>query len=237
MKNNPFLNKKSNDRFNFLDQNSSRDNLKVKSKDKKNVSDNSLKKDEPKSRFKNTYSNSNKLLDKQFIISDADFPVLIKNNTINDNSINDNTINDNTINDNTTTNYKDIIASNDSNTNLSQQNNIPPGCIEISKINGQICFKNGPLTPYQIKLNNLNKYEEYLSNDPNYIMNNAITFMKNNWEKYRLEYDSVYGEGAYEDKFIYKNDYETDYDSDTSSELDTDYDIDLIDQYEKDYLV
>jgi len=226
MKNNSFLNKKSNDRFNFFDQNSYKDNLKVKSKDKKIVSDNSLKKDDTRSLFKNTYSNSNKLIDKQFIISDADFPVLIKNN---------NTTSDNTI----TTNYKDIIASNDSSTNLSQQNNILPGYIEISKINGKIYFKNGPLTPYQIKLNNLNKYEEYLSNDPNYIMNNAITFMKNNWEKYRLEYDSVYGEGAYEDKFIYKNDYETDYDSDNSSELDTDYDydIDLIDQYEKDYLV
>ena len=76
-----------------------------------------------------------------------------------------------------------------------------------------------------------------MSNDSNYIMNNAINYMKNNWEKYKLEYDSVYGEGSYEDKFIYKNDYDLDYDSDTVSEIDNDLDIDLIEQYEKDYLV
>jgi hypothetical protein len=243
MKNNPFLNKKSNDRFNFFDQNSSKDNIKVKSKDKRIVNDTVLKKDDTKSRFKNTYSNSNKLPDKQFIISDADFPVLIKtttDNTINDNTINDNTINDNTINDNTT-NYKDIITSNDYNSNLSQQNNIPPGHIEISSINGKICFKNGPLTPYQIRQNYYNNYKEQLSNDVHYNMNNAINFMKNNWDKFRLEYDSIYGEGSYQDKFLYKIDYDSDDDNNDTetSDLETDYenDIDIIDYYENDYLV
>jgi len=220
MKSNPFLNKKSNDRFIFLD------NISEKEKEKEKVQYNNnnfvTKKYEPITRFKSSRQN-NKLPVTNFVLIEQDFPSLNNNNNITF--------------DHSTSNYKDIIASNESNTNLSQQNNIPPGCIEISKINGKCCIKNGPLTPYQIKVNNLNKYQEYLSNDSNYIMNNAINYMKNNWEKYKLEYDSVYGEGSYEDKFIYKNDYELDYDSDTASEIDNDLDIDLIEQYEKDYLV
>ena len=219
MKNNPFL-KKSNERFNFSDEPSKREKVKKESYNNDTVT----KKYDSGSRFKSSHP-TNKLYDTKFIICEQDFPSLIKNNNIQI--------------DNSTTNYKDIISSNEQAIDNSQQNNIKPGCIEISKINGQICFKNGPLTPYQIKTHQINQYQEYLSNDPNFIMNNAINFMKNNWEKYRSDYDSVYGEDAYDNKFIYKNEYETDDDSDTSSELDTDYDndIEIIDQWEKDYLV
>lgn len=219
MKNNPFL-KKSNERFNLFDEPSKREKVK---KDSYN-NDSTKKKYDSISHFKSSRPTNKP--DTKFIICEHDFPALIKNNNI---QIDD-----------STTNYKDIISSNQIIDN-SQHNSIKPGCIEISYINGQIIFKNGPLTPDQIRTNNLKQYEEYLSNDPNYIMNNAINFMKNNWTKYRLDYDSVYGEGAYQEKFIYKNDYEFDNDSDNSSDLDSEYDyeyeFDFIDQNDKDYLV
>lgn len=213
MKNNSFLNKKSNERFSFLD------NQSIKSKES-NKNSSLIKKYEPISRFKNSHPSKKPPVTK-FVFCEQDFPSLNNNHIPTNNS---------------SSNYKNSINFEESNNNF-QQNTIPPGCIEITKINGQSCFKNGPLTPYQININNLKNYEEYLINDPNYIMNNAISYMKNNWEKFRLEYDSVYGEGAYENKFIYKNEYETDDESDTSSEIDNDFELELNDQYEKDYLV
>jgi hypothetical protein len=106
-------------------------------------------------------------------------------------------------------------------------------------MNNKICFKQGPLTPYQIKVNNLNNYNEFLSGEPNYIMNNAINYMKKNWENYRIDYDSVYGEGAYEEKFVYKNEYEFDEDNHIESDIESEDENDIMDQLEKerDYLV
>lgn len=221
MTNNPFL-KKPNERFNFSDERSKKEDFTKNSYNKDNLP--KKHQPEPNSRFKSSRTTS-KINDTKFIICEQDFPALIKNNNI---QIDD-----------STTNYKDIISSNDQIIDNSEQNYIKPGCVEISYVNGQFCFKNGPLTPYQIKTNNLKQYEEYLSIDPNYIMNTAINFMKNNWAKYRLDYDSMYGEGAYEDKFIYKNDYESDDDNDTSSDLDNEYefDYDIIEQNDNDYLV
>lgn len=229
MKNNPFLSnsssssssssyKKSNDRFNFLNFDNQL-STKTNSKVKKNIDH------DPKSRFKTNNLKINNSIHKEFIITDADFPALGNNNNIHLDS---------------TTKYKDIISYNqDLNIDNSKNNTISPGCVEISSVNGQICFNYGPLTNYQ-KMDNYNKnYQDFLSNDPNFIMNNAIDFMKHYWEKYRLEYDSVYGEGSYEDKFSYKFDYESDDDSESNTDLDSDFDndIDYIDQYDKDYLV
>ena len=62
-----------------------------------------------------------------------------------------------------------------------------------------------------------------------------------NWESYRKDYDSVYGEGAYEEKFVYKNEneYEFDEDNHIESDIDSEDENDIMDQWEKerDYLV
>lgn len=211
--NNQFLKTKPNQEFNYLHENSN----KGIGLEKSNVYDSS-------SRFKSSNSNKKQTV-KTFIMDDQDFPDLIKNS--------------NTPLDSSSNNYKDIITSSHNNIDNSEKNTVPPGHIEISNINNKICFKQGPLTPYQIKVNNLNHYNDFLSGETNYIMNNAINYMKKNWENYRIDYDSVYGEGAYEEKFIYKNDYELDEDNDISSDVDTEDENDIIDQWEKerDYLV
>jgi hypothetical protein len=211
--NNQFLKTKPNQEFNYLHENSN----KGRGLEKSNVYDSS-------SRFKSSNSNKKQTV-KTFIMDDQDFPDLIKNSI--------------TPLDSSSNNYKDIITSSHINIYNSEKNTVPPGHIEISNINNKICFKQGPLTPYQIKVNNLNHYNDFLSGEPNYIMNNAINYMKKNWENYRIDYDSVYGEGAYEEKFIYKNDYELDEDNDISSDVDTEDENDIIDQWEKerDYLV
>ena len=211
--NNQFLKTKPNQEFNYLHENSN----KGIGLEKSNVYDSS-------SRFKSSNSNKKQTV-KTFIMDDQDFPDLIKNS--------------NTPLDSSSNNYKDIITSSHNNIDNSEKNTVPPGHIEISNINNKICFKQGPLTPYQIKVNNLNHYNDFLSGEPNYIMNNAINYMKKNWENYRIDYDSVYGEGAYEEKFIYKNDYELYEDNDISSDVDTEDENDIIDQWEKerDYLV
>jgi hypothetical protein len=214
--NNQFLKTKPNQEFNYLHENSN----KGRGLEKSNVYDSS-------SRFKSSNSNKKQTV-KTFIICDQDFPDLIKNS--------------NTPLDSPSNNYKDIITScQHSNIDNSEKNTVPPGHIEISNINNKICFKQGPLTPSQIKVNNLNHYNEFLSGEPNYIMYNAINYMKKNWESYRKDYDSVYGEGAYEEKFVYKNEneYEFDEDNHTESDIDSEDENDIMDQWEKerDYLV
>ena len=211
--NNQFLKTKPNQEFNYLHENSN----KGRGLEKSNVYDSS-------SRFKSSNPNKKQTV-KTFIMDDQDFPDLIKNS--------------NTPLDSPSNNYKDIITSSHINIDNSEKNTVPPGHIEISNINNKIYFKQGPLTPYQIKVNNLNHYNEFLSGEPNYIMNNAINYMKKNWENYRIDYDSVYGEGAYEEKFIYKNDYELDEDNDTLSDVDSEDENDIMDLWEKerDHLV
>ena len=78
-----------------------------------------------------------------------------------------------------------------------------------SKISNEIIWKYGPPTEYTIKL----KKQEKLENNINYCMNKAIETMKVRWDKYEKEYDKIYGEGAYAEKYrlfpIYGPEYDT----------------------------
>jgi len=247
MKNNLFLtpsSKKSNERFNFLDLGDN--DIKNKSKEKGNKmnnsyqsSDNSFKQNkdfakknnsnrdsyssQEKSRFSG-YSKSNLKATKQFNILDEEFPVL---NCKKDNLLPNND-----------TSYRDMAATKQLDDSDSLENNIEPGHIEISGgPGGKISLKYGPLTPYQIHINKINLKKEFLTQDANYCMNQSIIFMKNNWEKFRDDYDSVYGLGAYEDNFVYKSELDSDdeNENDSSSEIDSEIDFDIIDSYKDDY--
>jgi hypothetical protein len=245
MKNNLFLNpttKKSNERFNFLELGDI--DIKNNSKEKGNKnntlyqsSDISFKQN--KDNFKKNYSNrdsysnqenscfynkSNIKANKQFNILDEEFPVL---NFKKDNSIQDNN-----------TSYRDMAATKELDNSVSFENNIEPGHIEISGgPDNKIYLKCGPLTPYQIHINKINLKKELLSQDSNYCMNQSIIFMRNNWDKFRDDYDSVYGKGAYEQTFVYKSEFDSDdeNENDSSSEIDSEIDFDNIDSYKDDY--
>uniref|UniRef100_A0A6C0KNU1 Uncharacterized protein n=1 Tax=viral metagenome TaxID=1070528 RepID=A0A6C0KNU1_9ZZZZ len=158
-----------------------------------------------KYRFKNKNN-----LEKAFFIDDNDFPDLLNNKI---NSPNENS-----------SNYKDIVSSDNIKNDLSQDIIVKPGIVDISYKNNKMVFLNGPLTSYQKSVLKQNEINEYLLNDSNYNMNKAIDFMRNNWENYRNEYDSVYGEGSFEEKFFYKDRDKLDLDilSDEESDIDDD---------------
>jgi hypothetical protein len=245
MKNNLFLNptsKKSNERFNFLELDNNdiinkskekvdKNNASYQSSDisfkqnkdnfNKNYSNRESYGNQEKSRF---YNKSNIKLTKQFNILDEEFPVL-------------NFKKDNTIEDNNTM-YRNMAATKKLDNSVSFENNIEPGHIEISgEPGGKISLKYGPLTPYQKHINKINLKKEILSQDSNYCMNQSIIFMRNNWYKFRYDYDSVYGKGAYEETFMYKSVFDSDdeNDNDSSSEIDSEIDFDNNDSYKDEY--
>jgi len=67
---------------------------------------------------------------------------------------------------------------------------IPPGCVEITRVLKKYVYEYGSTSFIQ-------KEEENL----NYIMNNVIETMKQNWDKYENNYDNIHGEGVYANKF------------------------------------
>jgi len=101
---------------------------------------------------------------------------------------------------------------------------VRPGWIEISKIktSGKIIYNYGSTIPNDIK----KKQEEELENDPNYIMDKAVTIMQRNWDRYQIEYDIIHGDGAYNEMYVLPPVYGEEYDDDSmsdSSDSDEDY--------------
>ena len=58
----------------------------------------------------------------------------------------------------------------------------------------------------------------------NYIMNNLIETMKQKWDKYENDYDNIYGEGVYANKFRLPPDDLTSEEQNNSDEYDSDED-------------
>jgi len=90
------------------------------------------------------------------------------------------------------------------------------GWTYISKVNGKI-------VRYDHNISSLNEERE---KTPYEIMDEAIYRMRTNWINYKINYDEVHGEGAYEEAHEFKNPiiYESDTDEETESE-ETDEDI------------
>ena len=95
-------------------------------------------------------------------------------------------------------------------------NNIKPGCVEITQVNRKIVFSYGPKTKYQLN----QEYLEEVHKTPNYIMNKAITTILQNRELDRKIYDSIYGEGAYDEEHYVPPVYGPEYDTDDNSDED-----------------
>jgi len=88
---------------------------------------------------------------------------------------------------------------------------IPHGCLEITRILNKYVYEYGETT-------NFIKKEE----DINYIMNNLIETMKQKWDKYENDYDNIYGEGVYANKFRLPPDDLTSEEQNNSDEYDSD---------------
>ena len=102
------------------------------------------------------------------------------------------------------TKFKDILTTQIEEI-VNDGNNIRPGWVEISrtKTTNKTIYNIGP---YNFQRQNPEK-------TPNYIMSKAIESMKYNWDKRKAEYDSINGEGAYDEKYILPPVYGPEYDS------------------------
>jgi hypothetical protein len=219
MSNNPF----TNNRFNFLDTEKKSGIPKEKEKKNNNEFDKKMflrdndrrdndrrdndRRDNDrrdKSNFKPKIREKDIDKPKEFILDDEMFPELVS--TINKN-------------DNTSTNFKDML-----NTEIIEEEftGLKPGWIEIYKDKNtkEICYNNDLVTPDETDI---------IENDPNYIMNKAITFVLTNRNKYIIKYDEMYGEGAYYDKFVMDPVYGPEYDTE---EEESEIYSDSYDEYE-----
>jgi hypothetical protein len=77
-----------------------------------------------------------------------------------------------------------------------EENPVPPGWTQFTRSKGNWRFNiaHGEKTKRQLELDQ----EEALLNNPAYIYNQMITTLSNNWLRYKKQYDSIHGEGAYD---------------------------------------
>ena len=225
-KQNPF----TNNRFHFLDDdNVANEKFKSVKKEKKSElydsSNNSFTREKTRFNNNNRYSSynsfnrNNKTPDKVkevkiFNIEETDFPEM-ENKLLSQQTASVNI------------NFKDALNKQNEvvlKTEI-EQNNVKPGFIEITRINGKTVFKEGSITSYMIEQNEKEEYQ----NTPHFIMNKAVCNMRKGWERYINEYNSIHGEGAYEDMYVLPPVYGPEYDTEEELEdpNDSDKSVDL----------
>lgn len=93
------------------------------------------------------------------------------------------------------------------------------------KTSNKIIYNYGSTIPTYIK----KKQQEELENEPNYIMDKAVSMMKQNWDRYKRQYDVIHGEGAYNEVYVlppvYGEEYDTDNDSSDNETSDNESDM------------
>lgn len=73
---------------------------------------------------------------------------------------------------------------------------IPPGWTGYfkDKETNKFIIRHGEKTKRQLEMDE----EDAIINSPLYIYNQMITRLANNWSQYKIQYDSIHGEGAYD---------------------------------------
>jgi len=146
---------------------------------------NSTSSKEKENNFSNKFLKST--LETKFKITDDMFPELCKSDF-------------GSTKDNNKSNFMDIVTKSTVNESI-PEDNLEPGWLKIFKKEDNISFEYGPLTDYQIKINELKIRKTEKESDLNYLMNNAVKIMEENWMQYEKEYDDIHGDGAYNQRF------------------------------------
>jgi hypothetical protein len=199
MSNNSFL--KPNNRFHPLDDSISNKNIRYQSTQN--------------SKYKGFRERQNNFKSKspfiQTVNIDANdlvlFPKLLTNVNTTDNSYN-------VI---SSTKFKDIMTK----IKIDEKSNgidIDPGWVKLSSVNGKTVIEYGPLTECMKKQKKIEEIKKQQEDDLNYNMFKAIEAMKANWDNYELQYDSIHGEGAFDDRFKLTPIYGPEYDTDSGME-------------------
>ena len=101
-----------------------------------------------------------------------------------------------TVSNNNSKKYADITATVNEE-KKEYKNHVLPGWTQYSKSNKKTIFFDvtyGEKTKSQIQ----QEKEEALLNNPIYIHNKIMSTLANNWNKYKQQYDNLYGEGSYD---------------------------------------
>ncbi len=128
---------------------------------------------------------------------------------------------------NTDTNYATIAATSNETIIVSNDVTVPTGWIQYTKHKNKYGFtvKYGHKTRSQI----LQEQKDKLKSNPTYIYNNMIATLLGNWSRYKLNYDKIHGEGAYDDIHYTEPIYSSeDFNSDVESDRET---YDSYDEY------
>jgi len=99
------------------------------------------------------------------------------------------------VSDTKTKKYSDIAATVNEIKKI-QEDPIPPGWTQFTIVKGNRMFtiEHGAKTKRQLEQDQ----EEEILNDPFYIHNKMIKALSKNWLRYKTQYDSIHGEGAYD---------------------------------------
>jgi len=96
--------------------------------------------------------------------------------------------------------YSDIAATVAEVKKVQEENPVPPGWTGFTRSKGNWKFDivHGEKTQRQLEQEQEKAKEDEILNDPSYIHNQMITTLVNNWSRYKMQYDSIHGEGAYD---------------------------------------
>jgi hypothetical protein len=119
-----------------------------------------------------------------FAIKEADFPEFLVNKNCEPQS-------------SATINY--IKALSTANEIIKEENILQPGWIEykMNKETKNVETIYGTKTASQLR----RERKDQLDNDTHYLMQKSILQMTKNWNQYKAEYDSIYGEGSYDELY------------------------------------
>ena len=239
MSNNPFLkskeSNKSNNRFNFLDDEDTNNSSFKESSSKSNrknidydssqnsFTQSSRPRERDREKDRDSYRNNRRNNDYKPRPREPSPPPVIVNLDASDSNLFPELapIKENTTIVKASTNFKDIL------TNVIEDvkpkvNPIPSGWVRLSfNQNRQTVFEYGPKTAWMIKQEKQEEIEKEQEEDPNYIMFQAIEQMKKNWDRYEKEYDELNGEGAYDERFRLPPVYGPEYDTESEEEGDS----------------
>lgn len=125
------------------------------------------------------------------------------------------------------TKYATIAATLNNTIVISNDVTVPPGWIQYTKDKDKYGFtvKYGEKTRSQI----LQEQKDKLKSNPRYIYNHMMATLVDNWSRYKINYDEIHGEGAYDEIYYIEPTYSSeDFCSDVESDRDT---YDSYDEY------
>jgi hypothetical protein len=131
----------------------------------------------------------------QFTMAEEMFPTLGTNQSLNETACKQN--------------YKDVISTCLEKEKEEEKNKVSSGWVEITQIKGVCHYRYGSETRYQMR----SRVRDEFESTPHYIMNKAVTDIMKKRDNYITDYDSIHGEGAYEERFVLPPVYGPEYDT------------------------